>query len=171
MAAAGVEVRLNTTATQGYCVAQSGRGCMRDGRAVMRRWGSARIGPTAIQFQAIPRTMSTTLARRCGPRSRTLARREDSDTRRDGGLSAVWAAAVAAGERRRGGRSRHATQFAAEDVSPNLGDAFSFSAGSRRANVRITAQEIIDRIEGDRVEESAGVWDGRCAPSRGLTRL
>jgi hypothetical protein len=49
--------------------------------------------------------------------------------------------------------------FAAEDVFRTSEMPFLFGRLAK-ANIRITAQEIIDRIEGDRVE-IRGIWDGR----------
>jgi hypothetical protein len=56
--------------------------------------------------------------------------------------------------------------FAAEDVFRTSEMPFLFGRLAK-ANVRITAQEIIDRIEGDRVE-IRGIWDGRVRTVAGV---
>jgi hypothetical protein len=56
--------------------------------------------------------------------------------------------------------------FAAEDVFRTSEMPFLFGRLAK-ANVRITAQEIIDRIEGDRVEIRE-IWDGRVRTVAGV---
>lgn len=111
--------------------------------------------------------MSTTLARRCGPRSPIHARSAGRFLILDetaGFLPFGLAEVLANGGAEVEVVTPH--MFAAEDVFRTSEMPFLFGRLAK-ANVRITAQEMIDRIEGDRVE-IRGIWDGRVRTVAGV---
>jgi hypothetical protein len=170
MAAAGVEVRLNTTATRELLsslnpdavVCATGASYEKTGLSPYRPDRDSIPGHTQDNVRDVGAAVRAALA---DPRSlggKILILDETA-----GFLPFGLAEVLANGGAEVEVVTPH--MFAAEDVFRTSEMPFLFGRLTK-ANVRITAQEIIDRIEGDRVEIRGSGMAG-CAPSRGLTRL